>query len=369
VFGDFNSGSVWHIARNTTPTLQINDAGLATGRNISSFGQGADGEIYFLDYSGGMYQIVAAAGSGGAVVPNQLSQTGCANPANPAQPASGMIPYAPNAPFWSDGAVKTRWLALPDGQRMTIAANNHFDFPNGSVLRKDFALGNTLVETRLFMRHTDGNWAGYTYQWNPQGTEATRVTGGLTTTVNGQTWEFPSESQCLQCHTSAAGRTLGLETGQLNGSFLYPSTGRTANQVFTLNFINTLTPAVTTPVDQLPVIPNPQGSAPLAERARAWLHTNCANCHRSGGPTPANMDWRYTTTLLASNSCDVQPGFGDLGINNARVIAPGDAARSVMIARVNRVGTDAMPPLTRHAIDTAGVQLLTDWVNSLAGCN
>jgi hypothetical protein len=28
-----------------------------------------------------------------------------------------------------------------------------------------------------------------------------------------------------------------------------------------------------------------------------------------------------------------------------------------------------MPPLARHTIDAAGVQLLTDWVNGLTTCN
>ena len=95
------------------------------------------------------------------------------NPANPTQPASGLIPYAPNAPFFSDDAAKTRWLALPDGERINIIFNNHndFDFPNGSVLVKNFTLGGNLVETRLFMRHNNGSWAGYTYEWNAQQTE------------------------------------------------------------------------------------------------------------------------------------------------------------------------------------------------------
>ena len=82
------------------------------------------------------------------------------NATKPTQPASGLIPYAPNAPFFSDGAAKTRWLALPDGQRIVIGANNDFDFPNGSVLVKNFSLGATLVETRLFMRHNDGSLGG-----------------------------------------------------------------------------------------------------------------------------------------------------------------------------------------------------------------
>ena len=37
-----------------------------------------------------------------------------------------------------------------------------------------------LIETRLFMRHPDGDWAGYTYEWNAQRTDATLVQGGKT---------------------------------------------------------------------------------------------------------------------------------------------------------------------------------------------
>ena len=72
------------------------------------------------------------------------------------------------------------------------------------------------------------------------------------------------------------------------------------------------------------------------------------------GPTPTNLDLRYTTALSATNACDVAPTLGNLGITNARLIAPGSAARSVVVARMNRTGADAMPPLARHTIDTAG---------------
>jgi hypothetical protein len=36
---------------------------------------------------------------------------------------------------------------------------------------------------------------------------------------------------------------------------------------------------------------------------------------------------------------------------------------------MNTTGADAMPPIMRHTIDTAGVQLLTAWVNGLTSCN
>ena len=137
--------------------------------------------------------------------------------------------------------------------------------------------------------------------------DATRVVGGKTVQVAGQTWQFPSEAQCLQCHSAAAGYTLGLEIGQLNGDFGYPAPGRTANQLTTLNGIDTLTPALTQTPAQLPVIPDPFGSAAPGLRARAYLHTNCANCHRPGGPAQGDLDFRFTTALASTNACDITP--------------------------------------------------------------
>jgi uncharacterized repeat protein (TIGR03806 family) len=370
VLGDVATGNLWQLPRDTTPTLTLDSASIArsTGLNIASFAQDQDGELYIVNLGGTIHKIVQATG-GGRTVPTQLSATGCVSAGDATAPAGGLIPYAPTAPFFSDNAVKSRWLALPDGQRITINASNDFDFPNGSVLMKNFRLGGQLVETRLFMRHNDGNWAGYTYEWNAAQTDATRVVGGKTVQVGTQTWEFPSESQCLQCHNAAAGRTLGLEIGTLNGDFTYTATGRTANQLATLNAIDTLTPALTQVPAQLPAIPDPAGAAPLADRARAYLHSNCSYCHRPGGSAQGDLDFRYTTTLAAMHACDITPTFGNLGVADARIVAPGSDARSVLVARINRVGTDAMPPLARHTIDTSGVQLIKDWVNGLANCN
>src|SRR5690606_28813421 len=160
-------------------------------------------------------------------------------------PASGLIPYAPNAPFWSDGAEKERWIALPNGTSITVQNDGDWDFPAGTVLMKHFRLNGRLVETRLLMRHPDNEWAGYTYEWDATQTEATRVVGGKTTTIGAQQWIFPSEADCLACHTEAAGRTLGLETSQLNGDLTYPQTGRIANQIVTLNHIMVLSPPIT----------------------------------------------------------------------------------------------------------------------------
>ena len=174
----------------------------------------------------------------------------------------------------------------------------------------------------------------------------------------------------MQCHTEAAGRALGLETRQLAFNIRYPQSGRVAHQLVTLNAIGALVSPIANPTDQVPY-PNPFGtSGTLAERARSYLNTNCAQCHRPTGPTPVDMDLRYSTTLANTKACNVVPGLGDLGIANARLIAPGAAERSVLPTRMNRRGVpEAMPPIGSAQPDAEGVTLISSWINSLASCN
>jgi uncharacterized repeat protein (TIGR03806 family) len=370
LFGDFGSGRIWAwIPENASSPREPTEIA-QTNLNIAAFGEGNDGELYVVDYAS-LYRIVFQAPSGGGSAPASLSATGCVNPSNATQPASGLIPYDINAPFWSDGAAKRRWIGLPGGTSMSVQSNHDWDLPSGSVLVKSFTLGNKLIETRLFMRHADdGSWGGYTYAWNDAQTDATLVRGGAVRDVgNGQEWIYPSEAQCLQCHTSAAGFSLGLETAQLNKNFLYAQTGRTANQLLTLSHIQTLTPAITDASAQ-PRMPDPMDtSAPLNDRARAYLHTNCSQCHRPNGPTPSAMDLRYTTALHQTNACNVTPQSGDLGLGStARLIAPGSATNSLVVNRMNRRDANAMPPVGSNVIDAAGVTLLTTWINGLTGC-
>jgi uncharacterized repeat protein (TIGR03806 family) len=368
VFGDFVTGRIWDIARDTPPTLTVS-AGFDSGLSVAAFGQDLDGELYLVHYGGTLHRVVAGT-SGGGTIPTRLSDTGCVRADDAAEPAAGLIPYRPNAPFWSDGAAKERFLAIPNGTKMRADADGDIEFPNGSVLMKSFRIGTRLVETRLLMRHTDGEWAGYTYEWNAGGTDATRVIGGKTVTVDGRTWLFPSEAECLACHTEAAGRSLSIELAQLNGPLTYPQTGRTANQVVTLNAVGMFSPPVTNPPSELPWMPDPFGTdGSLADRARAYLHTNCSQCHRPNGGTPTDLDLRYTTALAGMNACDREPEAGNLGLSDARIIAPGAAKRSVLPARADRRDAHGMPPLGSVLVDTDGVALLQQWIDSLAGCD
>jgi uncharacterized repeat protein (TIGR03806 family) len=371
IFGDFITGRIWRLVPDGTGGFTSEEL-LDTTYSISSFGEANDGELYVVDYSGGdLYRIVDGGGGqpGQSPVATQLSATGCVSQQNPALPSSGLVPYSVAAPFWSDNATKERWLAVPNGTTIQVQSDGDFTFPPGSVLMKHFRLGATLAETRLFMRHPDGTWAGYSYEWNQQQTDATLVQGGKVAMVAGQSWIFPSGNDCLTCHTTVAGFALGLETAELNHNFAYSSTGRTANQLATLDAIGMFAAPLGSPTSH-PQLANPADTAAtLSARARAYLHTNCAHCHRTGGPTPSSMDWRYGTLLQNTLACDAAPQSGELGLGaNARIIAPGNPSLSVLLERMNRRDVNAMPPLASNVIDQAGVALVRDWIASLTSC-
>ncbi|MFL6578775.1 MAG: PQQ-dependent sugar dehydrogenase [Povalibacter sp.] len=370
LFGDSGSGRIWAWLPESSGASRQPTQLADTDLSILSFGQGNDGELYVVNYNS-LHHIVFEPPQTGGIVPNVLSATGCVSPQDAKQAAEGLIPYDVNAPFWSDGAAKQRWIALPPTSTITQQSSGDWDLPSGTVLMKNFAVASKLIETRLFMRHSDdGSWGGYSYAWNDEQTDATLVRGGEVHDIgNGQQWIFPSEAQCLQCHTNVAGSSLGLEAAQLNREFTYPQTARTANQLVTLSHIGVLSPPVSDASSQ-PRMPDPKdSSASLNDRARAYLHTNCSQCHRPGGPTPGAMDLRYTTALSETSACNVPPQAGDLGLGNtARLIAPGDATQSILVNRMNRRDAHGMPPVGSNIVDAEGVALMTEWINGLTGC-
>jgi mono/diheme cytochrome c family protein len=215
-----------------------------------------------------------------------------------------------------------------------------------------------------------GLWEGFTWEWNEAESEAMLVTGGKTVLVGDLPWTYPSGPQCDQCHQAAAYSTLGPETAQLNYDIVYAETGNTANQLTTLDAIGYFQSPLSTSVDELPRLPDPfDETAEIGARARAYLHSNCAQCHRPGTANPSSMDWRYQTLLENVGACDVENGLGDLGLGaGARLIAPGDSAQSVIVARMLNRDGEQMPPLATQIVDADGVAVVSAWIDSLQSC-
>ena len=364
LYGDEVLGTVWSIpassadggARPTPAVLPF------SGGSLASFGEDLDGELYVVNIGSGMVSkiVAGAGGSAGGPAP-LLSQTGCTSAADVTKPAAGLVPYAPAAPFWSDGAAKSRWMALPDGTSAAVGADGDLDFPSGTVLVKQFTVGGKRIETRLFFRYADGGWAGFSYLWNDAGTDAALQTAAVDLALPSQIWPLPSPAQCLACHTAAAGFSLGLESAQLDSAFTYEATGRTANQLATLRHLGLASAG-----PSVPALPDPQGAAPIEQRARALLHTNCAQCHRPGGPAPQG-DLRFGTAPSAGY-CNLAPVAGDLGVAGAKLLKPGAPAQSLILLRMKAPDAHRMPPLGSRVVDQQSVDLLATWISSLTDC-
>lgn len=330
-------------------------------------------------------------GSSFGSIPPILSQTGVFTNTPGMQPFSGLIPYAPNTPLWSDGAVKTRYLSVPHtgnpwtpDQQISFTPTGPWTFPSGTVFVKTFELQtnqsdpNSLrrLETRLLVRDINGTVYGVTYKWRPDGSDADLLTTSsnetiaITTpggTVN-QTWYYPSPSDCLICHTPSANYVLGVKAGQLNGNYTYPS-GTTDNQLRTLNRVGLLNPAFDeasiTNIEKFYSLTNQAASPEL--RVRSYLDANCVQCHQPGGSGPT-FDARYETPLANQNLIFGVLTKGNLGYDNAFVVVPKDIWRSVLYDRMNTLDSSVkMPPLARNLIDTNAIAVMAAWINSLAG--
>lgn len=365
VYGDYVTGQVSYYDPASGTKTDI--TGTAGGGAVSAFGQDNAGELYVVRYSTGkLHKLVAGSGGGATDFPATLSATGCFNGSTPPQVVSGVIPYSIAQPFWSDGANKERFLALPNGTQISIDASGDWVLPPGGVTIKNFRLNGQLFETRFFVRHTNGSYSGFTYQWNETATQATLVpAAGASRVIAGLNWQYPSRSQCFACHGEAPKFSLGMETRQMNIDGFYPSTGRTSNQHFTLNHIGMLSGNLAA----LPALPAvADGAVPLETRSMAYLHVNCSSCHRPGGIGGGTMDTRFETPFANKNLCNVNPALGNLGVPNAKLIKPGDHGGSIVWLRMSTRESYSMPPLASSIPDPAGSDLLEDFIDSLSTC-
>jgi uncharacterized repeat protein (TIGR03806 family) len=368
IYGDFVTGNIWALTYDASnkPTPVI--IASITPNQLVSFAEGNDGELYTVEFIGTISKLVPQMPAPPDPFPALLSQTGCVDPKDATRPAPGVLAYDVVSPLWSDGAKKDRFFAIPDGKQITVGADGDWDLPIGSVTMKTFSMGGKRVETRLFMRHDDGGWAGYTYEWNDQQTDATLLPGGKVKLVNGgtQRYTFPSRSQCMQCHSAATGGTIGLEIAQLNRSAIYPSTNRVSNELATLDHIGMFSAPLGNP-SMLASLPDPAGADPVQQRARSYLHANCAHCHRPGGSGQGTMDLRYGTPFVGTGTCNAATTQGAVS-GASTILVPGDAGASVLSLRFRSTTAPRMPPLAVSVTDPAGAALLDQWITGVKTC-
>jgi len=429
IYGDFSTGKIWGARHDGTRLLELKELADTTIR-ITGFGFDSTGELLITDHGGGIYKLEPSPpAAANAHFPRKLSETGLFASVAGHKVHPGLIPYSVNAPLWSDGAHKERFIALPGGESgIGVTGNRGWDFPDNAILVKSFAYDRIAndpstrfwIETRLMVKQQQAKWVGYTYRWNAEQTDATLVDregadaeftvadatapGGMRT----QKWHFPSRTECMVCHSRAFNFVLGTSTVQMNKTHDY--NGVLDNQLRALEHIGALrvkyadgeldlvrregkrqglvdeplnkfverwapqknqreasmTNLLFKPYDTFGKLVDPYDSKQdLTLRVRSYLHANCAQCHVEAGGGNAAMELDQNASLENMRIIDVTPNHDAFGIANAKLIAPGDVSRSIIPNRMSRRGPGQMPPLATNVPDEKAIALIKEWIGSL----
>lgn len=413
VYGDYSTGHIWAV-KHTGEKVEWHKKIAITTLKITGFALDPDGELLVCHHAaggdGGFFALTPNPAKHDTGFPKRLSASGLFEEVKGHRVKPGLVPYSVNAEFWSDGLHKERFIALPPGGAITYKHSGPWEFPDKTVLVKSFALearegdpaSRKWIETR-FLTKQEGEWYGYTYLWNDAGTDAALVDAKGTdvtykvSSAGGEkdfTWHFPGRAECMVCHSRAANYVLGPSTVQMNKDHLYPN-GRMDNQIrvfehvglFDVNWAGEVgtpkdaadrqqpnqrqprpTSLLALPPPALKTFANPYDkSQPLADRAKAWLHVNCATCHVEAGGGNAQMQLDYATPWDKMRLIDARPLHQTFGLPDARLIAPGDPGRSVVIHRIGARGPNSgqMPPIGSNRADAAGLELMTEWCRGL----
>ncbi len=365
VYGDYETGKIWalwHDGLRITRHEEIAD----TPHRIVTFGEDGQGELFLVHWATpATFHTLARNPVSGqpSAFPRRLSETGLFSDLVRQVPAAGVYPYDVSRPMWQDGATATRFIALPGEAGIDTTLRLR---PDGSIAQAtvtwppDAVLARTIrpteaeapVETQIL--HHDGEaWAGYSYRWNEEGTDAILVDAPGDSRLP---WPIHGRAECSRCHNTWSGFALGFQPEQLETVSGQPSRSAVvALGLATDDYFERSEAKLAAA----------RSEVELEHQARVWLHANCAHCHRRHGGGSVALMLNLDLTLAGTNLIDEPPLRGDFGLPDARLVVPGDPTRSILLNRLLRHGSGHMPVIGARNPDPEGLRLLWDWIASL----
>ena len=188
-------------------------------------------------------------------------------------------------------------------------------------------------------------------------------------------WHYPSRDNCMKCHKPTGGSTLGPETAQMNRM----ADSGDMNQIDLIKQMGLFDNTVPTPYKAAMVTPYPSqvgappSSATVEQKARSYLHANCAFCHRPDDPDFFYTDMRLGVPFADMGICGQDPQKSDLGVIGSKRLDPGNPMNSLLWLRMKSAPDaaarepDRMPPIASYVVDPDGVQVVGDWISGLSG--
>jgi putative heme-binding domain-containing protein len=168
-----------------------------------------------------------------------------------------------------------------------------------------------------------------------------------------RTWHVNAVNECKLCHNAGANFVLGFVPEQL---------GDELQRLVEVGVVPKAPPAESGASMKL-VTPHDTAET-IDDRARSYLHVNCSMCHHPRGNAIVSFYLRRDMPFEKLNT-NKGTGIGTFGMQNARIIAPGDPYRSVLFYRMSKLGYARMPYIGSRVVDSAGVALMEQWIRSL----
>ena len=389
LYGDYMTGKIWglkHDGKQVTWHRELADTPL----QIISFARQPNGEIIVVGFDGTLHRLIPnPSRRTSANFPRKLSETGLFASTRDHRPAPGVIPYGINAHHWADHTSSQMLLGLPGKSQVSVLSEDNWEvgqnkgyvaFPQDAVLAKTVSLelevgqpsSRQRIETQIL--HRDGDsWHAYNYIWDEEQADAELQTdvgrdseflvrdAGAPGGIRRQVWHHASRTECLLCHIWSAGTVHGFKLEQLNRPLGEQATS--TNQLEEFYRQGIFKEPIKRSVDRQPSPYDP--TVDVDRRARAWLHLNCAHCHRRGGGGTAAFDIQQQLPLSETSLLDTRVAQGAFGIHEPQIVAPGSPERSVLYYRVSTLGRGHMPKFGSNLADSAGIQLMRQWTESL----
>jgi putative heme-binding domain-containing protein len=383
IYGDWETGKIWELHHHGGTVTRRRELATTPFR-IVGFGQDHDGELYFADYTGGgIYRLVPSESIGisSPDFPRILSQTGLFQSTKNYEFAPGVFPYSIRSPAWADHASADYAIAVPERESV-LRDGGHYLFPTNTVFLRTFSMemkagdpaSRRRIETQLL--HFEGGfvWNAYSYRWGKDQSDAELVAkegaeqlleihdNSAPHNLRNQVWRFHSRSECMRCHMDRFGFVNGYIAEQLETPPQPVPASTNTNQLELLQHLGLVSPA---PRKKFGLANPYDHTAPLEMRARSWLHSNCAHCHREYASGAVMMFLHAEMLLEKTLTAGHPPNRGAFGISNPEIIAKGDPLRSALLYRVMTPSGGRMPILGSSMIDQEGILLLRDWIASL----
>lgn len=309
-------------------------------------------------------------------LPQRLSDTGLYEPGAVTRVRSDVIAFAPQYGLWSDGALKRRWIWLPPRTAIDASRPDAWQFPVGTRLWKEFALG-ARVETRYLERLADGSWRYASYRWNADGSDATLVaeSGAVVpmAAAPGGRYAIPSRGDCTVCHDGTPVPVLGFSALQLSPDRdpLALHAGAAHGELTDLRTLVAQRRIVNLPAELLAAPPRIAARNAVERAALGYLHANCGHCHNAQG---ALDGLELVLAQRATGGADgatatLKSLFGHAsrfaldGGAAQRVATTGNAEGTLLLRLKSSDAATRMPPLGVRQVDAAGVALIELWLS------